>query len=209
MTNLMCFIDLSGVNLTLWIISQVFAFFALVTIVYTMIFSKTKIKTLIFVICYNVLMLLSTVMLANWLLVGIYSVAVVRDLVFIWREKKYPSNKNLAIATLFTFLIISVTVSCFTISWNLSALFLALAVTLQLLSLFVIYGAWAKGVHKIRISRFVFGILAILNHIVFRNYVAILIYLFSTASIIVFYIRYFRKKRYYVEADKVDISLKQ
>jgi len=192
---LLALIDLSGVNMPLWIVSQIFAFLALIVIVYAMVFSKTKTKTLVLIICYNALMFVSTALLSNWLLSGVYSVAIFRDLVFIWREKKHPSNKNLAVATLLFFWVISATVACFTINWGLPSLQLALAIVIQCLSFFVIFGAWAKGVHLIRISRFTFDVFAIINYIIFQNYIAILINLFAMASIIVFYVRYFGKKR--------------
>ena len=196
MTNmLLAFIDLSGVNMPLWIVSQIFAALALAAIVYAMAISKTKVKTMIAIVFYNVLMLVSTALLANWLFVGIYSVSIVRDSFFIWREKKFPDNKALAYATLVLFLIVSIVVSVFTIDWGLSSPQLALAIVIQIMALFIIYGAWAKGVHMIRISRFAFNVFSILNYFIFKNYVAILSSTFTLISIIVFYVRYFRKKR--------------
>ena len=196
MTNmLLAFIDLSGVNMSLWIVSQIFAALALVVIIYAMIFSKTKTKTLYAIIVFNILMIVSTALLKNWLPAGIYAVAIVRDFVFIWREKKHPINKNLAVATLVAFLIISTAVSCFTINWSLPSLQLALAVAIQLMALFVIYGAWAKGIHLMRISRFSLNVFYIFNYIIFQNYVALMVSTFTLISIIVFYVRFLEKKR--------------
>jgi len=177
------------INWSLWIPSQVFAFLALIAMVYAMAISKTKTQTLIAIIIFNILMTASVAFLFNWLLVGIYSVAILRDLVFIWREKKHPNNKAISLATLFTFLAAAVIIAGFTIDWGQVPLELTLAVCIQLMALFIIYGAWAKGIHMIRISRFAFCSLAIINHLIFQNYIAIVIEVFAIVAIIVFYVR--------------------
>jgi len=187
--------DFSNINFALWIPSQIFAFFALIVMVYAMAISKTKTKTMIAIIVFNLLMTVSVALLFNWLLVGIYSVAILRDLIFIWREKRYPNHRAISYTTLILFLLISIVIAGFTINWQQLPLELTLAILLQLLALFIIYGAWAKGVHMIRISRFAFCILAIINHLIFQNYIAIVIEAFAICAIIVFYIKFFRKKQ--------------
>jgi len=181
------------INWALWIPSQIFAFFALIVMVYAMAISKTKTRTLIAIIIFNTLMTVSVALLSNWLLVGIYFVAIFRDLVFIWREKKHPNNNALSLTTLFSFLIIAIIIAGFTIDWRLPSWELTLAVCIQLMALFIIYGAWAKGIHMIRISRFAFCTLAIVNHMIFQNYIAIVIEAFAICAIIVFYIKFFRR----------------
>ena len=182
-----------------WIPSQIFAFFALIAMIYAM-QTKSKAKTLIAVMIFNALMLISTALLwwqplFNWVLVGIYGVAIARDLVFLWREKKYPNNNKLSITTLIIFLSISVTVAGFTMNFSQDAWLLTLAIVIQCVALFIIYGAWAKGVHLIRISRIVGASIILIQHILFQNFTAIVVEVVSISAVILFYIRFFTQKK--------------
>lgn len=156
--------------------------------------SKTKTKTMIAVIIFNAFMTVSAALLGNWLLMGIVFVAIFRDIIFLWREKKYPNNRALSYATLVSFWVIAIIIAGFTIDWIQPTPELILAICIQLLALFIIYGAWAKGIHMIRISRFAFCTLAIINHLLFQNYIAIIIETFAICAICVFYIKFFKKK---------------
>ncbi|MCL2570157.1 MAG: YgjV family protein [Firmicutes bacterium] len=169
-----------------WIVSQILASIALISIIYAF-QSKTKARTMFFVAVFNFLMTFSVMLLSNWVLVGIYSVAVFRDLVFLWREKKYPKNTALSYVTLVVFLGASSIIGFFTWDWWFDTFIIVLG-------LFVIFGSWAKGVHLIRISRFVFCIITIINHIIFLNIIGVGIEVFVIVSITVFYIRFIKKK---------------
>jgi len=187
-------VDFSDINLAFWIPSQIFALFALITMVYAMAIAKTKTKTVFAIIIFNLFMTVSVGLLENWVLMGIFAVAIARDIVFLWREKYYPENKVLSYLTLILFLVIVVVVAAFTVDWQSSSLRLILAIGIQLMALFIVYGAWAKGVHMIRISRFAMCALVIVNHLIYQNYVAIAIEVFTICAITVFYIKFFRNK---------------
>ncbi|MCL2847970.1 MAG: YgjV family protein [Firmicutes bacterium] len=186
--------NFENVGLPTWIISQIFAVFALVMIVLSM-QAKTKIRTMIFLMVFNALMIVSTALLSQWLIVGISALAIIRDILFIWREKYYPNNRGAALVTLFYILSISIILSYLTIDWSWPTLHLVNAIILQLFSMFFIFGAWKKGVHFIKISRFFLAISALIYHIIFQNYTAVIIEIFCICSIIVFYIRFMVSKR--------------
>lgn len=175
------------ITLPIWIVSQIITVIALIMIIFAM-QAKVKTKTLILTILFNFLMATATILLQNWILVGIFGVAVFRDLVFIWREKYFPNNQPISYTTLVLFLVISTVVSLFTASWWFDYL-------LMTCSLFVIFGSWAKGIHLIRISRFVLSSLAIVNHIMFFNITGVVVEVFSLLAITYFYFNYFRMKR--------------
>jgi hypothetical protein len=173
-----------NIGLPIWILSQVFAFFALISIILAF-QSKTKTKTLLFTIAFNSFMSVATILLQNYVLTGIVAVAVLRDITFILREKYRPDSKVWSYLSLFFFLALSLTVSLITATWWFDYLLLVTA-------LFLIYGSWAKGVHLIRISRVAFCALVIVNHVINYNYVGIVIEVFSILSIAVFYIKFYR-----------------
>jgi len=170
-----------------WITSQVFAFFALIAIIMAYQFKKRK-WTLSSVMAFNGLMAISSAMLSNWLLVGIFTIGFFRDGAFLLRERYYPNSRVMSHAVLYVFLIGSILVGVFTYRWWFD-------VPLVFASMFVDYGSWSKGLHRIRISRLTWCSLVIVNHIRFYNVIGIGIEIFVIAAIAVFYIRYYHKKR--------------
>ena len=170
-----------------WIASQVFALFALgaIVVAYQL---KKKSHTLVAVMSFNSAMAISSIMLSNWILVGIYSIGFFRDGVFLWREKYFPNNQKLSISVITMFMILSMAVGAWTFGWWFDV-FLIMA------SMFVDFGSWMKGVHLIRISRLTWCTLVLVNHIRFYNYLAIVIELFIITSIMVFYWKFFRRPK--------------
>ena len=170
----------------LWIISQVFASFALIAIViaYQL---KNKKWTLVAVMVFNGTMAVSSAVLANWILVGIYAIGFFRDATFLWREKYYPNAYLLSVIIVCAFMAGSVVVGAFTFRWWFD-------VPLVAASMFVDFGSWKKGVHWIRISRATWCAMVLVNHVRYQNYIAIGIEIFILISVAIFYIRYFRKK---------------
>ena len=172
----------------LWILSQVFAFFALCCLVYAMVFTKKKWQTQLGVMGFNALMSVCVALQTDWVMFGIHSLAVARDIVFIWKDRYYPDNRAISISVIILFMTASVIVGIVTYVWWFQV-FLICA------SMFVDYGSWAKGVHMIRISRFVFSALAIVNFLTFRfNPTGVVISVFAITSVIIFYLRYFRNR---------------
>ncbi|MCL2598654.1 MAG: YgjV family protein [Firmicutes bacterium] len=188
-------IDFGALNLALWIPSQISAFFALLTIGYAMAFAKSRKHTMFAMMCFNAFMIVSMGLLQNWPLLAVYCVAILRDVTILWREKHFPKNKPLAIANLLFFLVVIALVAYFTINWHASVALLFLQVGIQLASLFLVYGAWAKGDHLIRISRVCFCSLAIINDIMFSNIVGIAIESFAIVAVGVFYVKRLSKKQ--------------
>ena len=184
--------DFSEIDFRFWIPSQVIAFVALLVMIYAM-QAKTKTKTLVSIIIFNTLMGSALLILGDWQIAGIHAVAIARDLVFLWREKKYPDNKKISIATLVLFLVASCVVAGFTINWQDSAGWLTLAIFIQLSALGIIFGAWAHGVHLIRLSRLFSASIIMANHFRMQNPTAIVVEIVSITAIFVFYIRYFIK----------------
>jgi len=180
-------------GLPIWILSQVFSFFALIAIVLCM-QAKTKMRTLAFLMAFNALMIISTALLRDWLLLGICALGIVRDVLFIWREKNYPDRRDVALVTLFYILAVSLVLSYLTIDWAGGTLRITLAIIIQLMAMLFIFGAWRKGIHLIKIVRFFFAIFIVINHIFVRNYIAIAIEVFCFCSVIVFYIRFLLKR---------------
>jgi len=173
-----------GISLNIWILSQVFTLFALISIVIALT-AKKKSKTLLFTIIFNAFSTVGSIFLQNWILAGIVGVATFRDIVFLLRETYAPDNKLLSLFTLILFLAISFTVSWLTNNWWFDFLLMAAA-------LFIIYGSWAKGVHLIRISRIVFCVLAIVNRAMRFDVIGIVIEVVCIVAIIYFYIKYFK-----------------
>ena len=178
----------------LWIISQVVTLIALAFIVYGF-QARTKGRTLICTAICNVFLTIAFSLLQNWQAVGIFGFAIFRDLTFFWRERKHPDNNKLSIATLWFFLIGAAIIAIFTIDWYVDTVGLIIRVSWQLTAFFLIYGSWAKGCHVIRVSRMMFGAFAIINHVWFANWAAILTEGVIIGAIIYFYVKFFLKKK--------------
>lgn len=127
--NVFNFSDLS-VPLWQWILSQAFALFALASIVYAM-NAGTKGRTLVAVAVFNAFMSVSAGLLNNWVMMGVTAIAAVRDLVYYWRERKYPSNRILSYSTLILFLIGVPITAIFTVNWGADAFVLVPNIMLQ------------------------------------------------------------------------------
>ncbi|MCL2755749.1 MAG: YgjV family protein [Firmicutes bacterium] len=190
------FLNWLGVDVSpaLWITSQAVTLVALAWIFYGF-QSKTKGKTLVCTAICNVFLTIAFSLLQNWQAVGIFSFAVMRDLTYFWRERAYPNNKKLSVATLLFFLIGAAIIAAFTIDWQAGTVNLIISLAWQLTAFFLIYGSWAKGCHLIRISRTSFGLLAIVNHVWFANYAAILTETVIIGAIVLFYIKFLNAKR--------------
>ena len=190
------FLEFIGVDASpaLWIVSQVLTLIALAIIVYGF-QSKSKGKTLVCTAICNTFLTIAFILLQNWQAVGIFAFAIARDLTYFWRERKHPDNHKLSVATLWFFLIGAAIIAAFTIDWHAYTASLIIAVAWQLTAFFLIYGSWAKGCHVIRISRTMFGVLAIVNHVWFANWAGILTEGVIIGAIMLFYIKFFMGRK--------------
>ena len=177
------------VELWQWIVSQVFGFFALALMFYSL-QTKCKIRTLLATIGSNITFAIATALLTNWVLTGILLVAVFRDFAYIWLDKKgYPKAHPMSLIVLFTFISLTVLVVILTMGdWWYNWLILAG-------SIFIITGYWTRNIHLIRSSRITHAIIAIINHVVFSNLMGLLLDGASIISIIIFYIFWIDCKR--------------
>ena len=175
----------------LWIITQIFSLIGLVLMTYAF-QVKSKRKTLIIISISCMLGVISSALLGNWALASILAVTVIRNTTFAWIDGK-QIKKSTSVTILVFFLIATVLSVIFIVQWWLDWLLLVAA-------LFSTYGKWAKGIHLIRVTSLIYSALAIIIHIYFTNFMAVLIDVFIIVSIVVFYIRYFRQQQALKEA---------
>jgi len=176
------------VELWQWIVSQVFAFLALVAVVICFQL-KNKVHTLIWLGICNAFYMISVMFLANWIIAVIVAIAMLRSFVFAWIDsRKEPVNPKASLAVMFGFMFALVLFTVFMMIyldwWWIDLLLLAS-------SIFIIYGNWAKGIHILRISLLAYAALAIINHIFYLNAIAIIVEAVAILSIMIFYVRYF------------------
>ncbi|MCL2846866.1 MAG: YgjV family protein [Firmicutes bacterium] len=174
-----------------WIVSQVFTFFALISIICAYQIKKKK-WTLVFVMAFNAMMAVGSALLGDWLLVGIYSIGFFRDGSFLLVERYAPKNRALSIFVVCAFMAGSVVVAVIV---ALIGNWWWFDIPLVAASMFVDFGSWKRGVHWIRISRVTWCSMVMVNHVRNQNIIAIGIEIFIIISVAVFYVKYFRKKR--------------
>ena len=120
--------------------------------------------------------------LGNWVLAVICFNAAVRDVAYIWMDKKgYAKTHPMALIILFGFLsatVISVilTMSGWWYDW-----------VLMFTASFIVVGYWLRGIHWIRLSRFTHAGLAIYNHVHFSNFLGLMLDGTAIISILIFY----------------------
>lgn len=179
------------VPLPLWIASQVFGFICVALAMWSF-QTKRKANTVLLIGIANIFSAVSLALLANWVVFSLISVAIVRSFTFYFIElrieKGKPINRQITLIFTLLFMVASIIPVIFTWTWWFDWVLLVC-------SLFIIYGSWAKGIHLIRIACFSYDALSIVNHIMFFNIIGLVQSILLTGSVIVFYVRYFIKKR--------------
>jgi len=174
-----------------WIVSQIIGFIAVVIGMYAML-AKRKTDTMFFAAISGLFLSLSLMLLLNWVVVAIFLMSSTRNFFFAWcesrREKGKEVKPQITLAATVVFMIATVVAVAFTWTWWFDWILLAS-------SLFIIYGAWAKGRHKIRIAFFTYDALIIVNYVVFFNPIGLVMSLMLMSATTIFYIRYFRNKK--------------
>jgi len=176
------------VELWQWILSQVIGVFSLV-MMFISFQAKTKSRVLT-IMCIGVTSgIIGLSLLENWVMVGLLSVTLVRNLTFIYLDKKDSEiPKDFSVFVLVLFMLLATYTVFWTNRWWFDWLLLGA-------TLFSTYGKWAKGIHLIRISSVTFSALAIVNAVEFHNLMGILIDIVIICSIGFFYIKFFRNKK--------------
>lgn len=170
---------------SLWIASQVFACAGLICIVYAY-QVKDKVKTLVGIGIASLFGVVSFALLGNWVVVMLVFFAAIRCFVFAHIEKRNesgnPMNRRTSFFIMLGFMLLTIIAVAIVREWWFDWILL-------LASCFLIYGNWAEGIHMIRISGLVYAFLAIINHVIVGNLVAIIIEVFAAVSIILFYVK--------------------
>jgi hypothetical protein len=174
------------VALPFWIVSQVFSFAAIVLVMVSYQI-KHKPKMLAVIGGANLTIALSAALLLNWVVVILMMSAGVRNFVFAYLGNRDSKGQKTAtwipFVLMIVFMISIVVPTWFTWDWWLDWI-------LVLTSLFIIYGAYAKGIHKIRIAFLGYYAFVIVNFILFLDVIGIVRSALGLGSVIVFYVRF-------------------
>jgi len=198
-------------NNPLWIISQVFAFVALILSFWAW-QVKDKVKLMLLVGLFSLFLAASASFLENYTLGVLFGLAAVRNFVFCyldWRASKGRDVRSwlryffaavFAVATITSTVVLVYVVQVKTygawLEWMICATLIGL-----------IIGNIQKGTHLMRISFIGNRAFNIINHIYFNNVISVIIAVTAISSNLIFYIREIvarhkeRKKESIVEED--------
>jgi hypothetical protein len=177
------------VVLWMFIVSQIFGainiFIAFIKYQY-----KDKAKTLKLSAVGNVFKALNYAFLMNFSLAGLKVVSVFKNLSFS-KTSKGEVKRWLSISIFIFFCLISTAIVVW--AWWLSGIWFEWVVLAVVL--LANYGKWAKGVHLIRITQLFYCSVMIINGLFFfLNFTSIIKAVAVIISILVFYVRFFKKK---------------
>ena len=187
----------------LWIISQIFAFLALIFSIWSF-QVKSKIKLLFLIGTFSVFLAISASFLENYTLGVLFGLAGIRNFVFCfidWRISKgtkVPRWISYAFAVVFaTATITSTIVLVYIVQVRTAGIWLEWLICLTLLGLIV--GNILEGTNLMRCSFIANRVFNLINHIYFVNVIAVIIAVAAIASNIIYYIRmlieWIQKKR--------------
>jgi len=179
------------VSLTLWIVSQVFMFFALVTIVISLQVKNKRNLLFLIGVCY-VFFSLNLIFLQDWIVLITILVALCRNFVFAFfehcAEKGKPLPKWVGQASVVFFIVALIVPTIFLWTWWFDWILIAGSIP-------IIIGAYFKGTHLLRVAIMVKAALNIINFVIFVNIIGIIFESFVIGSSIVFYIRLLVSKK--------------
>jgi len=172
-----------------WIVSQVFAFLALIFMFWSFQI-KNKIKMMLLLGIGSMFLAASASFLDNWSLAVLFGLAAVRNYVFCYLDWRMEKEKNDPkwIRFMFAGIFAVTTISATAILWPTGhSLWLEVLICVTLLGL--ITGNVLEGTHLIRVSFVLNRVFNIINHIHFNNAIAVIIASLTISSNIIFYIR--------------------
>jgi len=178
------------VELPVWIISQIIGFIGVVLCVWSFQI-KSKVKMLVLVGAANIFFGLAAGLLLNWVVFWLLLVAAIRSFAFSYLEQRRVrgkrTHKSVSLSLMIVFIFVLIVAVAFTWIWWLDWVLLAI-------SIFIIYGNYAKGIHKLRIGLTTYESAVIINYVVFFNIVGVIQSILLLGAMVVFYIRFFRNK---------------
>ena len=177
----------------LWIVSQVFAFFALVTMFWSFQITN-KIKMMVLLGIGTMFLAISAYFLSNYTLMVLFGLAAIRNYVFSyldWRTSKgniVPKSVTYFFAGVFVAsTVISTVVLVYIFRVPTVGAWLEWLICITLIGLII--GNVLEGTNLMRISFVVNRVFNIINHAFFNNVIAVIIAMLTISSNIIFYIR--------------------
>lgn len=177
----------------IWIISQVFAFFALITMFWSFQI-KDKLKMMLLLGLGTTFLAISAAFLGNWTLTVLFGVASVRNYVFCyfeWRGLKERPVRRLWwwfwAAVFIGATVVSTIVLVYIMEVDTVGAWLEWLITFTLAGLVI--GNVITGTHLMRISFVANRAFNIINHWYFSNIIAVFIACMTISSNIIFYVR--------------------
>jgi len=187
----------------MWVVSQVFAFFALVTMFWSFQI-KDKLKMMLLLGLGTTFLSVSAALLGNWTLTVSFGIASVRNYVFCYFEWRALKERAVAkwlwyfFAGVFIFVTTgSTVVLVHIIQVETSGIWVEWMICLTLIGLII--GNVITGTNLMRLSFMANRAFNIINHWYFNNVIAVFIACMTISSNLIFYIRQFiswyRKRR--------------
>ena len=181
------------VHLPTWWISQVFAFFSLITMFWSFQI-KNKIKMMLLLGLGTTFLAISAAFLGNWTLCALFALASVRNYVFCYLDWRRSKGHHVAKSTYYIFaaIFISATVGSTVLLVHVIAVptagtWLEWLICITLIGLII--GNVLTGTNLMRVSFVVNRMFNIINHAYFGNAIAVIIACLTISSNIIFYIR--------------------
>ena len=176
-------------NDPIWVISQIFAFFALITMFWSFQI-KNKIKMMLLLGIGTMFLSVSASFLDNWTLAVLFGLAAIRNYVFSYLDWRVSKGKKVYkwLPYFFAGVFVTSTVTATALLWPLGmSLWLEVLICVTLIGLII--GNILKGTDLMRISFVLNRIFNIINHIYFNNAIAVIIAMLTISSNLIFYTR--------------------
>jgi hypothetical protein len=179
----------------MWVISQVFAFFALIFTIWAW-QVKNKVRMMMLVGLFSAFLAFSATLLANFTLGVLFGLAAIRNFVFCYLDMKVEQGIHVPKRIPYTWAavfasatITSTIVLVYFLKVDSYGAWLEWLICLTLIGLIV--GNILNGTNLMRVSFISNRVFNIVNHIYFSNLIAVIIAVCAIGSNLVFYLREF------------------
>ena len=180
------------VDLWQWILSQVIGVIALV-FVFLAFQQKTKSKQLMWQAVVNFMTILVAILLFNWIVVGVSSVAFLKNITFMFTNKrKQKPSKSLLVFFFILFSILNITTMALT--WYFAS-FHIIDVFLLTGLVAVNYGKALGNIHTMKIPALSNSVFLLINAVMFRDAMAVLKSMVAISSITIFYFKFLKARK--------------
>jgi len=176
-----------------WRLSQVFAFFALITMFWSFQITN-KLKMLLLLGLGTTFLAISAAFLGNWTLTALFAVASIRNYVFCYLDVRRGKGIHVEQKVYYIFAAIFITahvgstallVHVFQV--DIHSVWLEWLICTTLIGLVI--GNVSSGTHLMRVSFVVNRMFNIINHAYFGNAISVVIACLTISSNIIFYVR--------------------